>query len=132
MRIRCGRSLRRPWRRTLWNWGAVRHCAVNGSPAPLAVAASAAPQAADGDGYIAPWIDSAQCTSCDECIGINPKIFAYDENKHAQIKNAKGGPYKDLVRAAEKCTAQVIHPGTPFNAKEKDLDKLTARAAKYN
>jgi pyruvate-ferredoxin/flavodoxin oxidoreductase len=106
---------------------------VNGSPAlppALPVAAIAAPQ--DSDGYIAPWIDSAQCTSCDECIGINPKIFAYDENKHAQIKNAKGGPYKDLVRAAEKCTAQVIHPGTPFDPKEKDIDKLIKRAAKYN
>ena len=79
-----------------------------------------------------PWIDSAQCTSCDECIGINPKIFAYDENKHAFVKNAKGGPYKDLVRAAEKCTAQVIHPGTPFDPKEKDIDKLIKRAAKYN
>ena len=45
---------------------------------------------------------------------------------------AKGGPYKDLVRAAEKCTAQVIHPGTPFDPKEKDVDKLLKRAAKYN
>jgi pyruvate-ferredoxin/flavodoxin oxidoreductase len=103
--------------------------------APIAVPAIAAPGltngAATGD-YTAPWIDSAQCTSCDECIGINPKIFAYDENKHAFVKNAKGGPYKDLVRAAEKCTAQVIHPGTPFDPKEKDADKLIKRAAKYN
>ena len=103
--------------------------------APIAVPAIAAPGltngAATGD-YTAPWIDSAQCTSCDECLGINPKIFAYDENKHAFVKNAKGGPYKDLVRAAEKCTAQVIHPGTPFDPKEKDADKLIKRAAKYN
>jgi len=94
-------------------------------PAPLAAPAG------NGD-YIAPWIDSAQCTSCDECIGINPKIFAYDDHKHAYVKNANGGPYKDLVRAAERCTAQVIHPGTPADPKEKDLDKLLKRAAKYN
>ncbi|MDE3197966.1 MAG: ferredoxin, partial [Acidobacteriota bacterium] len=85
-----------------------------------------------GGDYTAPWIDSAQCTSCDECTTINPKIFAYDEHKHAYIKNAKGGAYKDLVRAAEKCTAQVIHPGTPWDPNEKDLAKLVQRAAKYN
>ena len=108
----------------------------NGTPltASTTVAAlppASAPETANGD-YTAPWIDSAQCTSCDECIGINPKIFAYDDSKHAFVKNPKGGPYKDLVRAAEKCTAQVIHPGTPFDPKEKDLDRLTKRAARYN
>jgi pyruvate-ferredoxin/flavodoxin oxidoreductase len=106
------------------------------APVPLAVPAappaSAPVQASSGDGYVAPWIESANCTSCDECIGINPKIFAYDSNKHAYVKNPKGGPYKDLVRAAEKCTAQIIHPGTPADPNEKDVDKLLKRAAKYN
>ncbi len=69
----------------------------------------------------APWIESAMCTSCNECININGKIFGYDADKHAYVKDPKGGPYKDLVRAAEKCTAQVIHPGTPLDPKEKDL-----------
>ena len=72
------------------------------------------------------------CTSCDECMRINNRIFAYNENKQAFIKNAKGGPYRDLVKAAEKCTAQVIHPGQPMDPSEKDLDKLVKRAAKYN
>ena len=63
---------------------------------------------------------------------INPKIFAYDGHHHAYIKDPKGGPYKDLVRAAEKCTAQVIHPGTPADPNEKDAAKLLLRAAKYN
>jgi pyruvate-ferredoxin/flavodoxin oxidoreductase len=107
--------------------------AVPGAAAAIAAAPVAGAIVANGGGdYVAPWIDSAQCTSCDECIGINPKIFAYDESKHAFVKNPKGGPYKDLVRAAEKCTAQVIHPGTPFDPKEKDVDKLIKRAAKYN
>jgi pyruvate-ferredoxin/flavodoxin oxidoreductase len=106
-----------------------------GSPAsslPAPVPAIAAPSMPADDGYVAPWIDSAQCTACDECTKINAKIFAYDENRHAYVKNPKGGPYKDLVRAAEKCTAQVIHPGTPFDPKEKDVDKLLKRAGKYN
>src|SRR5581483_5687779 len=88
---------------------------------PTPVLAAPAP-ASNGDST-APWIESALCTSCNECMNINTKIFAYDADKHAYVKDAKGGPYKDLVRAAEKCTAQVIHPGTPWDPKEKDLDK---------
>ena len=101
-------------------------------PAATPAANPATAAAAAADGYIAPWIDSAQCSACDECINLNPRMFAYDEHKRAYIKDAKAGPYKDLVRAAEKCTAQVIHPGTPLDPGEKDLDKLMKRAAKYN
>jgi pyruvate-ferredoxin/flavodoxin oxidoreductase len=104
----------------------VPHSNGGGAAAAVAVATSSS-----ADGYVAPWIDSASCTGCDECIDINPKIFAYDDKKHAYVKDPKGGPYKDLVRAAEKCTAQVIHPGTPANRNEKDIDKLVARAQKY-
>ncbi len=102
------------------------------APAAQAVIAVVEAPALSAEGYSAPWIDSTNCTSCDECIAVNPKIFAYDDHKHAFIKNAKGGPYKDLVKAAEKCTAQIIHPGTPADPKEKDLEKLVKRAAKYN
>ncbi|MEZ5400998.1 MAG: 2-oxoacid:acceptor oxidoreductase family protein [Bryobacteraceae bacterium] len=98
------------------------------SPMPTAPAAAAP----ESNGFSPAWIDSANCTSCDECININPKIFAYDGNRHAYVKDPRGGPYKDLVRAAEKCTAQVIHPGTPADPSEKDVDKLLKRAAKYN
>jgi pyruvate-ferredoxin/flavodoxin oxidoreductase len=103
---------------------------VGNVDAPLAGVPAAAPS--NGNGHVAAWIDSQQCTSCDECININPKIFAYDDKKHAYVKDARGGPFKDLVRAAEKCTAQVIHPGTPANSNEKDLAKLIARAEKFN
>lgn len=99
--------------------------------APTPAPAAAAP-AGGNEAELAPWIDSAECTSCDECIKINPQIFAYDGNKKAFVKNPDGGPYRDLVKAAERCTAQVIHPGLPRNPAEKDLDKLVARAAKYN
>jgi pyruvate-ferredoxin/flavodoxin oxidoreductase len=103
-------------------------------PSAIAVAAPEAPAKsapAGADGYTAPWVESAMCTSCNECMNINRKIFAYDGDKHAYVKEPKGGPYKDLVRAAEKCTAQVIHPGTPWDPKEKDAEKLLKRAAKY-
>ncbi len=82
--------------------------------------------------YMAPWIDTPQCTSCDECVRLNPNIFVYNDKKKAVIKDPQGGPYKDLVKAAERCTAQVIHPGLPKDRSEKGIDKLIARAEKYN
>ncbi len=100
-------------------------------PALEAAAAPAEDVPAAGDG-MAPWIDTEDCTSCDECIDINPQIFAYDANGKAYIKDATAGPYRDLVKSAERCTAQVIHPGLPRDRKEKDIDKWIERAAKYN
>jgi pyruvate-ferredoxin/flavodoxin oxidoreductase len=77
------------------------------------------------------WVETPECTACDECININPKIFAYNDEKKAYIVDPKGGPYKDIVKAAEKCTASCLHPGTPFNMTEKDVEKLIKRAEKY-
>jgi pyruvate-ferredoxin/flavodoxin oxidoreductase len=34
---------------------------------------------ADGD-YMAPWLESEECTACDECIKLNPNIFAYNSD----------------------------------------------------
>lgn len=98
--------------------------------ASVAVAAEAAP-AAEG-AYMAPWLESESCTACDECMKINPNIFAYNANKKAYIKNPDGGPYQDLVKAAEKCTARVIHPGLPADHSGKDTDKWIKRGEKFN
>jgi pyruvate-ferredoxin/flavodoxin oxidoreductase len=105
--------------------------AFSADAAPAA-APSVAPSAGAGGGYLAPWIDTADCTSCDECIQINPKIFEYNPQKKAVIKSAEAGPYKDLVKAAERCTARVIHPGLPRNRSEKDIEKWIKRGEKYN
>jgi pyruvate-ferredoxin/flavodoxin oxidoreductase len=99
-------------------------------PAGAAAAGGNGGAAALGE-WEAAWIDSPQCTACDECTQINPKIFAYNAQKQATVVDPKGGPYRDIVKAAEKCTAGCIHPGTPWNPAEKDLDKLVKRAAKY-
>lgn len=82
--------------------------------------------------YMAPWLETEECTSCDECTKLNSKIFAYNHDKKAFIKDPDGGPYQDLVKAAEKCTARVIHPGLPADRSEKDIDKWIKRAEKYN
>ena len=82
--------------------------------------------------YLAPWLETENCTSCDECTKLNSKIFAYNNNKKAYISNAFGGPYQDLVKAAEKCTAGVIHPGLPADMSAKDIDKWIKRGEKFN
>jgi pyruvate-ferredoxin/flavodoxin oxidoreductase len=99
--------------------------------APAAAPAAAGAPAAEGD-YLAPWIDTPQCTTCDECVNLNGKIFEYNAEKKAVIKDPNGGPYKDLVKAAERCTARVIHPGLPRDRSAKDIDKWIKRAEKFN
>jgi pyruvate-ferredoxin/flavodoxin oxidoreductase len=86
--------------------------------------------ASNGD-WEAVWVETPECTACDECILINPKIFAYNDQKQAVIVDPKAGSFKDIVKAAEKCTAGCIHPGTPWDPAEKDLDKLMKRAEKF-
>ncbi|MEP0368301.1 MAG: 2-oxoacid:acceptor oxidoreductase family protein [Cyclobacteriaceae bacterium] len=78
-----------------------------------------------------PWIETEECTACDECIKINNKIFAYNGDKKVEIIDPNAGPYEDLVKAAEKCTAGVIHPGLPAPNEVQD-EKLIARAEKFN
>ena len=99
--------------------------------APAAAKPAAAPAASVGE-YMAPWIETEECTACDECIIINPQIFAYNDDKKAVIVSAEAGPYRDLVKSAEKCTAGVIHPGVPRDQSAKDIKKWIKRAQKFN
>ena len=48
------------------------------------------------------------------------------------VINPKGSKFADIVKSAEKCTAGCIHPGTPWNMSEPGIEKLMARAAKFN
>lgn len=82
--------------------------------------------------YLAPWIDSDECTTCDECIKINSQIFGYNEQKKAVILDENAGTYSDLVRAAEKCSAEIIHPGLPKNLNEPGIEKMIKRGDKFN
>jgi pyruvate-ferredoxin/flavodoxin oxidoreductase len=102
-----------------------------GAPMAGTEAADGSAAGASGD-YLAPWIDTAECTACDECTQLNSKIFEYNADNKAVIKNAEAGPYKDLVKAAERCTARVIHPGLPRNRSEKGIEKWIKRGEKYN
>ncbi len=99
--------------------------------APAAVAASSA-EAEDEVLGNEPYIDTVRCTSCDDCLKVNPKMFVYNDDQQAVIGDAKAGTFKQLVIAAEGCPAECIHPGDPLNPKEKDLDKLIKRAEPFN
>ncbi len=79
-----------------------------------------------------PYIDTALCTSCNECTDMYPHIFNYDDNKQAYITDATAGPYRELVLAAEICPVRIIHPGKPNNPDEPNLEEWIKRAAPFN
>jgi pyruvate-ferredoxin/flavodoxin oxidoreductase len=100
--------------------------------ATSSAAPAQAPAAATNPDFMAPWLDTEDCTSCDECTNFNPRIFKYNADGKAEIVNPDGGPYQDLVKASEKCPAGVIHPGLPADLSAKDIDKWIKRGEKYN
>ncbi|MEP6744954.1 MAG: 2-oxoacid:acceptor oxidoreductase family protein, partial [Gemmatimonadota bacterium] len=114
---------------------AVPIVATAATAAPAATAATAATATVVEDEVelaLEAWIDSARCTTCNECTDLNKKMFAYNADKQAYIKDPKGGTFQQLVLAAERCPVAIIHPGTPLDPKEKDLAKWVARGAKFN
>ena len=78
------------------------------------------------------YIETPRCTTCDECTNKNDRLFAYDDNKQAYIKDLDAGTYRDLVEAAEICQVAIIHPGMPRNPDEPGLDELIERAEPFN
>lgn len=100
-------------------------------PGGVSVDAPAAPAPEEDTGLDEPYIDSVLCTSCNDCININPRLFRYNANKQAEIGDPDAGSFRELVTAAEKCPARCIHPGKPRNPGEARLDELVERAKKF-
>ncbi len=107
--------------------------AVVAAPAP--VAGTAVAEAAVAEAAVEPerspdeaYIETARCSSCNECTQINDKMFAYNKDKQAYIADVNAGTYRQLVEAAESCQVSVIHPGKPRNPKEAGLEELLKRA----
>lgn len=94
---------------------------------PAAAPVEAEPASSSDD----PYIETPRCTSCNECTGINNKMFAYNENKQAYVANPDAGTYAQLVEAAESCQVAIIHPGKPRNSNEPGLDELLQRAEPF-
>ncbi|MCP4090352.1 MAG: ferredoxin, partial [Gammaproteobacteria bacterium] len=100
------------------------------APAGSTAPSAAAPAAADDD-YEPVWIETPECTACDECTDLAPDIFKYNDENLAIVVNPQGGSFEDIVKSAEKCTAEIIHPGTPWNKDAANLEKLIKRAEKF-
>ncbi len=102
------------------------------APAPAETPAEPAPAPAEEEAGFEPYIDTDLCTTCNECTNLNPQMFAYNADKKAFIKDPRAGTFADLVKAAEKCPARIIHPGTPLDPDEPGLADLVERAKKFN
>ncbi|UCC71956.1 MAG: 2-oxoacid:acceptor oxidoreductase family protein [Gemmatimonadota bacterium] len=103
-------------------------------PATATLAAPAEAPAVEEEEVLVmePYIETARCTTCNECTNLNKKMFAYNDKKQAYIKDPRAGTFRELVTAAERCPVKIIHPGSPLNPKEKDLDKWIKRAEPFN
>lgn len=130
---------------------AVRQAAAAGTPAAAApatgvpqseaaeaVALAAVPAAVPAEAEAAaarspdePWIETARCSSCNECQNINDKLFLYNDNKQAYIADLSAGTYREMVEAAEACQVAIIHPGKPWNPSEPGLEELLERAKPF-
>ncbi|SNT09782.1 ferredoxin [Tropicimonas sediminicola] len=105
------------------------------APEPAPAVAEAPPVAAEpadegaADGV--PWIETARCTTCNECTQVNSAMFRYNENMQAYIADPDAGTYRQLVEAAEGCQVSIIHPGQPRNPDEPNLAELIERAAPF-
>jgi hypothetical protein len=133
-------------RRCLARWRALEELATAGkpnaapaepAPAPAPAAPAPAPaepqpeaETAERDPSVA-YIETARCSSCNECIHLNDRMFGYDANKQASILDVKAGTYRQLVEAAENCQVSVIHPGKPWDQNEPGLAELIERAEPF-
>lgn len=77
------------------------------------------------------WIETLRCSSCNECTQINDRMFAYNDDQQAYIRDVKAGTYRQLVEAAESCQLCIIHPGKPINPDEPGLEELLERAKSF-
>ncbi len=106
--------------------------AIEVPPVAAVVLESSAPAVAEPDGPPGDaYIETARCSTCNECMTINGQMFAYNHNKQAYIADVTAGTYAQLVEAAESCQVAIIHPGQPRNPREPGLDELLRRAAPF-
>ncbi len=79
-----------------------------------------------------PYIDTPLCTTCNECTNLNAQLFHYNAEKQAYIADPAAGTFAELVKAAELCPANCIHPGKPRDGDATATPELIERAAKFN
>lgn len=108
---------------------AVAHAQPVSDPAPTpAVTVPAEPPERSTDEAC---IETARCSTCNECTTINNRMFRYNADRQAYIGDITAGTYAQLVEAAESCQVAVIHPGKPRNPNEPGLEDLIKRAEPF-
>jgi hypothetical protein len=112
-------------------WEDRRQREVAPEPAVAAPALVPAPEPERVPSSDEPYIESARCTTCNECMRVNDKMFGYDENRQARVVDASAGTFRQLVEAAENCQVAIIHPGKPRDPNEPGLADLLERAAVF-
>jgi len=139
-RVIVGEAIAREARRCLDAWRALR---ARVAPTPVVEQEPVSPPAAPAPVPAAPepekaapasdaaYIETPRCTTCEECVKINSRMFVYDANKQAYIADPKAGSYRELVEAAEACQVSIIHPGKPLDPTEPGLAELVERAKPF-
>jgi ferredoxin len=106
---------------------------TQGSEATPSPAVEAEPEEDDEPlSFDEPYIDAVLCTTCNECTNMDSRLFQYNADKQAFIADPSAGSFAVLVKAAEKCPADCIHPGKPRSGDATATPELIERAAKYN
>lgn len=105
---------------------AARAPIVTAAPPSPTVPAAPVKEEPAADAYI----DTPLCTSCNDCMKVNPKLFLYNSDKQAYLGDPSAGTFAELVRAAEGCPARCIHPGKPRPGDATATPSVVARAAK--
>ena len=73
------------------------------------------------------YIETARCTTCNECTQINDKMFAYNENKQAYIADSERRHLRAAGRGGGKLPG-VDHPSRQAAQPERAGPRRTAQA----
>ncbi len=111
--------------------GAETAPATQAAPAAAALTAATVAEPVEKKRSDDPSIETPRCSSCNECIHVNDRMFKYDKNKQAYVADPNAGTFAQLVLAAESCQVAIIHPGRPRNPAEPGLDDLVKRAEAF-
>ncbi len=90
------------------------------------------------ENVIEPYIETEFCsTTCHVCTDLYPEIFVRNDNEKACInkiyfEDPTTGTYPDLVKAATRCPSGIIHPATPLDPDEPNLEKWIELAKRFN
>ena len=79
-----------------------------------------------------PYIETARCTTCNECTNLNAKMFAYNDEQAGVHQGPEGRDLRPDRPGGGALPGGDHPPRDPLNPKEKDLEKWVKRAEPFN